>query len=83
MAIPVKAFSEIGVSITHLEPNFYNNPFDTLYAPSYYATSSPIRNTHLSQIISSSIPSFIASLIVIFVYILEIDFISLFIIIMD
>jgi hypothetical protein len=52
-ASPEKAASEIGVSMTRSGPNWSSIPLDTLYAPLYWATSSPHRNTLGSRSISS------------------------------
>ena len=45
MAMPVKPFSLMGVSMTRLGPNSSSMPWLTLYAPLYSATSSPSRKT--------------------------------------
>src|SRR3954471_4213561 len=50
---PEKAASLIGVSNTRRGPNLSSIPSDTLYAPLYSATSSPMRNTFSSRSISS------------------------------
>ena len=54
---PEKAVSEIGVSMIRLSPNSASIPLETLYAPLYCATSSPMRNTFWSRRISSSMAS--------------------------
>jgi len=59
--MPAKPSSAIGVSITLLGPNSSNKPLLTLYAPSYWATSSPIRKTVSSRRISSINASLSAS----------------------
>src|SRR4051812_40271914 len=41
---PAKPHSEIGASTTRIGPYLASIPFETLYAPSYSATSSPIKN---------------------------------------
>ena len=60
--IPEKPSSDIGVSITLLGPNLSSIPLEALYAPLYSATSSPIKKTRLSKIISSLIASITACL---------------------
>src|SRR5687767_5493224 len=52
---PAKPSSVIGVSTTRISPNSSSMPFDTLYAPLYSPTSSPIRKTLGSRSISSDI----------------------------
>ena len=61
-AKPVNPHSVIGVSIILSGPNLSSIPLDTLYAPLYYPTSSPIKNTFSSLSISSDIAELIASL---------------------
>src|SRR4029079_969804 len=61
-AIAVNPSSEIGVSITLFSPNSSSIPWLTLYAPLYSATSSPIKKTFASRLISSFIASRNASL---------------------
>jgi hypothetical protein len=63
--IPVKPASEMGVSQILFGPYLSYIPFDTLYAPLYYPTSSPMRKTLGSLSISSDIAELIASLQVI------------------
>ena len=55
MLRPAKPDSEMGVSMIRLGPNWSSIPWDTLYAPSYSATSSPMRYTDSSRSISSVI----------------------------
>jgi len=50
--IPVNPASVIGVSTIRVPPNYLYNPLDILYAPSYYPTSSPIKITLGSRVIS-------------------------------
>src|SRR5687768_624580 len=52
---PEKAASEIGVAITRRGPYLSSMPSETLYAPLYWATSSPIRKTFSSRSISPGI----------------------------
>src|SRR5260221_414758 len=54
---PEKPASLIGVSITRCGPNRSSIPLDTLYAPLYSATSSPMRKTDGSRSISSTMAS--------------------------
>ena len=61
MPMPENPSSEIGVSMTRRSPNRLSIPWLTLYAPSYSATSSPIRKTRSSRSISSDIAWFSAS----------------------
>jgi hypothetical protein len=42
---PAKPSSVMGVSTTRFSPNRSMSPFDTLYAPLYTPTSSPMRKT--------------------------------------
>merc|ERR1711928_206499 len=64
-AIPAKPISVIGVSITLLSPYFFHNPLVTLYAPSYWATSSPRMKTFSSVSVLLPQPSrdFVCSVI--------------------
>src|SRR4051812_41782404 len=55
MPMPEKPASEIGVSITRRGPNLSSIPSETLYAPLYWPTSSPMRKTFSSRSISSVI----------------------------
>ena len=64
VAAPIKAVSDIGVSITRSAPNLSNNPPVAPKIPPYLATSSPITKTFSSLSISCAIPSEIAAAIV-------------------
>ena len=52
--MPVKLFSEIGVSRTRFSPNLSSSPLVTLKAPLKTPMSSPIRKTVSSRSISSA-----------------------------
>src|SRR5712691_8114815 len=63
--MPVKPASEIGVSITRSDPNSSTSPLSTLNGVPASATSSPMRKTRWSRLISSASASRIASAMVI------------------
>eukprot|EP00835_Amoeboradix_gromovi_P004868 NODE_409_length_9212_cov_0.585537.p12 type:complete len:112 gc:universal NODE_409_length_9212_cov_0.585537:599-264(-) len=63
-AKPAKPLSVIGVSMILLSPYLSNKPLVTLYAPWYFATSSPSKNTSSSLPSSSSSAKFNACLTV-------------------